>query len=82
MPAITVRAADDPATAEEFRTLLSEYFEHLARTWPTPDPPRWQRELDGLPGVFAPPRGRMLVAYADGEPAGVVALVDRDGGDC
>ncbi|MBI5821498.1 MAG: GNAT family N-acetyltransferase [Verrucomicrobia bacterium] len=31
-------------------------------------------ELAGLPGLYAPPRGRLLLAWADGNPAGCVAL--------
>jgi putative acetyltransferase len=31
-------------------------------------------ELTTLPGRYAAPRGRLLIAWADGEPAGCVAL--------
>lgn len=31
-------------------------------------------ELAGLPGLYTPPRGRLLLALADGEAAGCVAL--------
>src|ERR1043165_316924 len=31
-------------------------------------------ELASLPGLYAPPRGRLLIAYSDKEPAGCVAL--------
>jgi GNAT superfamily N-acetyltransferase len=31
-------------------------------------------ELAGLPGAYAPPRGRLLLAVAGGEPAGCAAL--------
>jgi putative acetyltransferase len=31
-------------------------------------------ELAGLPGAYGPPRGRLLLALADGEAAGCVAL--------
>lgn len=79
---IDIRSAQTGAAFDDFRTVLGEYFAHLAETWPNPDPPRWQRELDGLPGKFARPSGRMLVAYADGAPAGVVALVDLGDGTC
>lgn len=33
-----------------------------------------QAELDGLPGIYAPPGGAFLLARADGQPAGCVAF--------
>jgi ribosomal protein S18 acetylase RimI-like enzyme len=50
--------------------------------WPNPAPERWQRELDGLPGAFARPSGRALVAYVGDEPAGIVALLEQEEGAC
>ncbi|GAB4165347.1 MAG: hypothetical protein OHK0026_04250 [Rhodocyclaceae bacterium] len=39
-------------------------------------------ELAGLPGAYAPPRGRLYVAWMDGEPAGCGALRPFDAGTC
>jgi GNAT superfamily N-acetyltransferase len=39
----------------------------------------FEAELAGLPGAYAPPSGRLLLATVDAEPAGCVAL--RDLGD-
>jgi putative acetyltransferase len=36
-------------------------------------------ELAGLPGAYAPPRGRLLLAIAAGEPIGCVGLRPIDG---
>lgn len=43
------------------------------------DADAWEAELAGLPGKYAPPKGRLLIAYRGGQPAGCVAL--RDLGD-
>jgi putative acetyltransferase len=40
------------------------------------DPKAFESELTSLPGKFAPPSGRLLVAQYDGIPAGTVALRD------
>jgi ribosomal protein S18 acetylase RimI-like enzyme len=34
----------------------------------------FERELAGLPGDYAPPSGRLLLAWMDGQPVGCVAL--------
>lgn len=40
------------------------------------DPKAFETELASLPGKFAPPSGRLLLAHYDGIPAGTVALRD------
>lgn len=39
-------------------------------------------ELAGLPGVYAPPRGRLLLALAGDEAKGCIALRSLDGSIC
>lgn len=46
------------------------------------DAAEFAAELAGLPGTYAPPRGRLLVAYAGGQPAGCAALRDLGAGIC
>jgi GNAT superfamily N-acetyltransferase len=42
----------------------------------------FDEELAGLPGAYARPRGRLLIAYEDACPAGCVALRDLGDGTC
>ena len=46
------------------------------------DPQAFAEELDNLPGKFAEPKGRLLVAEEDGRIAGCVALRDLGDGAC
>ncbi len=52
--------------------LIDRYFDESA----------FQAELAGLPGKYAPPEGRLLLACHDGQPAGCVALRDLGEGVC
>lgn len=52
--------------------LIERYFDARA----------FAEELATLPGKYAPPEGRLLVAYHDELPAGCVALRDLGGSDC
>ncbi len=42
----------------------------------------WDHEFATLPGAYAPPRGRLLLATLDGVPAGCVALKPHDAVTC
>ena len=72
-------AARTPEQIEQVRCLFREYaettgacecFDGLAR------------EIAGLPGQYAPPTGRLLMAEAEGRPAGCVALRRLEDGLC
>ena len=52
--------------------LIERYFDQRA----------FDDELAGLPGKYARPHGRLLLAYLEGKPAGCVALRDLDDGIC
>ena len=46
------------------------------------DDAQFEAELAGLPGTYAPPKGRLLIAYMDDQAAGCVALRDLGDGAC
>lgn len=54
------------------RAMIDRYF----------DPAAFEAELAALPGDYAPPAGRLLLARVGAEPAGCVALRDLGGGAC
>jgi ribosomal protein S18 acetylase RimI-like enzyme len=65
------------ADIAEVRALFAEYAASLGVDLCFQ---RFDEELAGLPGGYAPPEGRLLLAWVDGRPAGCVALrrLDRD----
>jgi ribosomal protein S18 acetylase RimI-like enzyme len=42
----------------------------------------FDQELAGLPGDYAPPDGRLFLAYYEGEPAGCIAMHRLDATTC
>ncbi len=46
------------------------------------DAGEFEKELSGLPGSYAPPQGRLLLACKDERPAGCAALRDLGDGVC
>ncbi len=66
------------ADLDDARQLFREYVEELDFDL---DFQNVEREMDALPGPYAPPDGAILLARIDDEPAGVVAVqpLDEDG---
>lgn len=63
-----VASAGDLAVA---RRLFEEYWRAFDFS---PSFQNFAEEVAGLPGKYAPPGGRLAIAWVDGEPAGCVAL--------
>ena len=61
------------------RSIFLEYGESLGFDLCFQD---FDRELEELPGEYASPRGRILLAEEEGELVGCVALRDLGGGAC
>jgi ribosomal protein S18 acetylase RimI-like enzyme len=78
-PDLTLTDGSTPELVPLARTLFEEYQESLGIDLCFQG---FDRELAELPGAYAPPAGRLLVALAGGEPAGCVALRPLAGGDC
>jgi len=88
--AVEVRAARSPDDLAAVRELLrafvrwhrSEHREDRALVDAYFDPTSFETELAGLPGPYAEPSGRLLLARRAGAPAGCVALQRIDDQTC
>jgi ribosomal protein S18 acetylase RimI-like enzyme len=69
---LRLAAPSSPAELDDARTLLREYRDAVGGSRCFAG---WERELAGLPGEYAPPGGRLLLArLGDGTLAGCGAL--------
>ena len=75
MAGVGVEIRDGRADEEPGRTLLAEFVETIAGRYPGWDPGQGP---SATPDELAPPGGRFLVVYVDGEPAGCGALKRLD----
>ena len=74
-----IRAAQFPEHSEAVRAIFREYAESLGVDLSFQS---FDAELAELPGMYAAPHGRVLLAWHDGEVAGCVALRPLDEGAC
>jgi putative acetyltransferase len=68
---LTVIQAETPQQIATARELMMEYSAALGIDLCFQN---FDEEMGTLPGKYAPPEGRILLAYWGGQPAGVVAL--------
>jgi putative acetyltransferase len=71
-----IRPVQTAADLDVVRTLLQEYWTSFGFT---PCFQNFGSEVEGLPGNYAPPEGRLAIAFADTEAAGCIALRRLDG---
>ena len=76
---LTFAQADSPAQVARARELFIEYAQSLGFSLCFQN---FDKELAGLPGDYAPPEGRLILAEYQGRAAGCVALHKLGSGVC
>jgi len=76
---LSIQQAESPAQIGQARELFLEYAQSLGFSLCFQN---FDKELAELPGDYAPPSGRLLLAESEGELAGCVALHKFDAGIC
>jgi len=83
---LSIAQATTELQIEAVRELIREYTAWaFTLVEGSADAPTFQgldAELAALPGAYAPPAGRLLLAMRDGEPAGCVCFKGHDGTTC
>jgi putative acetyltransferase len=76
---MNIAPANTPAEIEEVRQLFREYAAELDVDLCFQG---FEEELAGLPGKYAPPKGSLLIASAEDQIAGCVAIRPLVEGEC
>jgi carbonic anhydrase len=79
MSPVTITLVTTPADLADVRHLFEEYAASIDFSLCFQG---FDRELAELPGAYAPPEGRLLLAKVDGAPAGCIALRSLGAGIC
>jgi putative acetyltransferase len=79
VPSFIITQATSPTQIAHARDLFLEYAESLGFSLCFQS---FDKELAELPGDYAPPDGRLLLAECEGQPAGCVALHKLDSKVC
>jgi ribosomal protein S18 acetylase RimI-like enzyme len=79
MTSVSLHHAVSPEDVQQVRALFEEYAASLGFSLGFQG---FDRELVELPGAYAPPAGRLLLARVDGAPAGCVGLRKIGDGIC
>ena len=78
-PRLSLRQAESPEQIARVRELFLEYADSLGFSLCFQS---FDQELAGLPGDYAPPGGRLMIAEYRGQLAGCVALHKLDSAIC
>jgi GNAT superfamily N-acetyltransferase len=76
---LQITTAESTNDFELVRALWNEYWTSLGFSEDFQD---FGRELRNLPGLYAPPRGALLLSFSGEAPAGTIALRPLDEQDC
>ena len=76
---VEITAPRNPSDLDAIKVLFREYAESLGFSLAYQD---FDKELADFPGKYAAPEGALLLATADGEAAGTVALRKLEQGIC
>ena len=79
MIALSLSQAESPAQLAQIRELFLEYAKSLGFSLCFQN---FDQELASLPGDYAPPEGRLLLAEVEGQTAACVALHKLETGIC
>jgi ribosomal protein S18 acetylase RimI-like enzyme len=78
LPTVLLRAPVSQQDWVQTRALFMDYAASLQVDLAFQD---FEKELAELPGEYTPPRGALVLAFVDGEPAGCCALRPLDSSD-